>query len=507
MRWVRGRSVRSLVRFHGLGCVLSADVVATWLCDSRGMRVRCGLCLLGVLVVCLGAVVPAHSVRAQSVSARMVKDIRTGGEGSFPGSLTVVGGAVFFVVWEIDISDNFYGSVLWRSDGTAAGTAPVRRLFPHPWLGAVNAKGTLFFTGDDSKSGTELWKSDGTKAGTVLVKDIWPGSEGSWPDGLLSVDGTVFFFGASSERADSLWKSDGTAAGTVLVKEINRTCNSYPSRWGYPPGGGLNVGGTLFVAASDGTTGCELWKSDGTSSDTVLVKDLSPGPNDSSPRRMSEVNGTVFFAGVGQGGEGRRRYPVTELWKSDGTTAGTVLLKRIAPLWIRDVNGTAVFAGSVRGSSGRELWRSDGTTAGTHRVKDIKPGRADDLGRAPGRSINGTLFFSADDATHGYELWRSDGTAAGTRLVKDIKPGSGSSKPSNMTNVNGTLFFTARDGKHGTELWQSDGTKRGTLLVKDINRHGKSSPQELRNLNGTLLFTANDGTHGRELWKAFPAIR
>ena len=60
--------------------------------------------------------------------------------------------------------------------------------------------------------------------------------------------------------------------------------------------------------------------------------------------------------------------------------------------------------------------------------------------------MNGTLFFTANDATTGRELWKSDGTAAGTVLVKDINPGSDSSGPSYLTNVNGTLFFTADDG-------------------------------------------------------------
>ncbi|MEB3831575.1 ELWxxDGT repeat protein, partial [Phormidium sp. CCY1219] len=72
-----------------------------------------------------------------------------------------------------------------------------------------------------------------------------------------------------------------------------------------------------------------------------------------------------------------------------------------------------------------------------------------------------------DDGTNGFELWKSDGTAAGTVLVKDIRSGSGSSNPSNLTNINGTLYFGADDGTNGFELWKSDGTAAGTVLVKD----------------------------------------
>ncbi|NIP52547.1 MAG: hypothetical protein GWN61_15505, partial [candidate division Zixibacteria bacterium] len=45
---------------------------------------------------------------------------------------------------------------------------------------------------------------------------------------------------------------------------------SYPSSL-------INVNGTLFFAASDGIHGYELWKSDGTAAGTVMVKDINPG--------------------------------------------------------------------------------------------------------------------------------------------------------------------------------------------------------------------------------------
>jgi ELWxxDGT repeat protein len=124
------------------------------------------------------------------------------------------------------------------------------------------------------------------------------------------------------------------------------------------------------------------------------------------------------------------------------------------------VNGTLFFRADD-GTNREELWTSDGTAAGTALVKDINPAGSS----VPARLtvMNGTLFFSAHDGgTYGTELWRSDGTAAGTVLVEDINP-AGDSGPSWLTAVNGTLFFAADDGTTGIELWQSDGTAAGTV--------------------------------------------
>ena len=124
------------------------------------------------------------------------------------------------------------------------------------------------------------------------------------------------------------------------------------------------------------------------------------------------------------------------------------------------------------GTTGRELWKSDGTEEGTVLVKDIVAGSGSSLPyNWTATDVNGTAFFTAcssgDQVFGDCELWRSDGTEGGTALVKDIFPG-GSSSPGSLTNVNGMLFFAANDGVGGRELWKSDGTEIGTVLVKDI---------------------------------------
>ena len=101
------------------------------------------------------------------------------------------------------------------------------------------------------------------------------------------------------------------------------------------------------------------------------------------------------------------------------------------PRYLTAVGNTLYFRADD-GTHGAELWKSDGTEAGTVMVKDIRPGT--DSGN-PGEStywltaVGNTVFFDANDGIHGYELWKSDGTEAGTVMVKDINPG-GASDPS-----------------------------------------------------------------------------
>ena len=200
--------------------------------------------------------------------------------------------------------------------------------------------------------------------------------------------------------------------------------------------------------------GGELWKSDGTEAGTVMVKDINPN-GDANPRELVNINGILYFD-ADDGVHGR------ELWRSDGTEAGTVMVKDINPYDLVNINGVFCFNAND-GVHGAELWRSDGTEAGTVMVKDINPnghGYPANL-----VNINGVLYFNADDGVHGYELWRSDGTEAGTVMVKDITPnGNTFFKLFTFININGVLYFLVRDGS-GWKLWRSNGTEEGTVKV------------------------------------------
>ncbi len=437
----------------------------------------------------------------------IVADINPSGDGYYYGDLTNFNGTLFF-----NANDGIHGNELWKTDGTAAGTVMVADINPgsgSSYAGYLtNINGTLFFAAGDGEHGGELWKTDGTATGTTMVADIDPGSGSSNPGQLTYLNGTFFFAANDGVHSYELWKSDGTAAGTVMVADINP--NSYSYGYSAYLSGLKNVNGTLFFSASDGAHSYELWKSDGTAGGTMMVADINLD-GDSYIRYLSDANGTLLFS-ADDGIHGN------ELWKSDGTAAGTVMVKDInttisaylVPSQLIAVGGTLFFTSHDNSSGSTQLWKTDGTTAGTVLLADL--GTYYSYWDAPNfdlTDVNGTLFFRADDGIHGFELWKSDGTAVGTVMVADINPGiyDGSLQYyTDLTNVNGTLFFVADDGTHGNELWKSDGTADGTVMVKDITPGNDGSFSylgfDMTDVNGTLFFTASDDTHGYELWKS-----
>ena len=115
-----------------------------------------------------------------------------------------------------------------------------------------------------------------------------------------------------------------------------------------------------------------------------------------------------------------------------------------------------------------ELWKSDGTAAGTVLVKDIWSGSSMAAILMVLSGVGSTLFFAATDGINGTELWKSDGTSCRYYTGKGYMARIGDSYPFSLKSVDGQLYFSADNGTKGDELWKSDGTTAGTVLVKDI---------------------------------------
>lgn len=284
------------------------------------------------------------------------------------------------------------------------------------------------------------------------------------------------------------------AIGADLLKNI------YADAVDANPGPFVEVNGTAFFAATSATTGRELWKTNGTAAGTVIVANIRPGADSSGPGNLVNVGGTLFFTAT-DGTSG------AELWKSDGTAGGTQRVADITPgangsnpTFLTNVDGLLYFS-AADGTNGNELWQSDGTIGGTFMVRDIFAGGSSSSPIFL-TNVNGTVFFAAITAS-GDELWKSDGTLDGTVLVKDISPAAGSSSPGGLVNVAGTLFFSATEPTGGKELWKSNGTTSGTVRVANLaTGANNSNPAELVEMNGQVFFRANDGVSGAELWKS-----
>ncbi len=432
--------------------------------------------------------------------------------GVLPTQFTSFNGALYLA------SNGPTGHEIWKSDGTADGTQPITNMsLADPKFNSLTVVGnTLFFTAN-SGAGIELWKSDGSVAGTVQVKDIRTGGLGSSPSRLTNVNGELFFSANNGSAGEELWKSDGSAAGTLMVKDLRpgNGVGSTPLRL-------TNVAGTLYFYANDGSTGYEFWKSDGTAAGTVRITDLNlrdvraGWPEDD---RLAVIGSTFFFMGWDDAAG-------AELWRSDGTAAGTYRISNIGPGALNATTphgdgssyltavGQTLYLRANDGLTGNELWRSDGTAAGTSLVIDAHLGTLEGFSSSePGpvfTNVNGVLYFIARMplpppyvGSSGSQVWRTDGTPEGTRLAFTLP-----STPYNLTSVNGLLAFICDDQVSGGELWVSDGTQQGTYRTSNINpdnSYNASAPSNLTEANGNLYFVANDGATGPELYVRYPS--
>jgi uncharacterized repeat protein (TIGR01451 family) len=405
----------------------------------------------------------------------LLADICPGVCASDPVFLTPFGGDLYFSVGRYP-----FGYALWKTDGTKAGTVKVLDLYVSD-MAPVNGKLILSaYSSSSQDAGVELWTSDGTTAGTVLMADIWPGTEDSWPSFLGQAGSNLYFNAEDPTHGRELWKTDGTPAGTSLVKDLGPG-DSFFRGSPVPPETFVAVGNRLFFKATPPFTAGTFWVTDGTEAGTYSINDLVPDGSSwgTEPLSMTVRGGDVFFVVGSRAGN----YIVWELWKTDGTAAGTLRLKsdnlamphsRLPDMGV--LGNTVFFAGID--AAGVEPWTTDGTPAGTARFADLFPGPGYSLNPVsmnPFTTVGADLLFFADDGVHGMELWKTDGSPGGTSLVADLNPGAADSFGNSDSFDHGTVtdgrwFFGAHDAA-GWALWVSDGTPAGTQLVRRFPVH------------------------------------
>lgn len=257
---------------------------------------------------------------------------------------------------------------------------------------------------------------------------------------------------------------------------------------------GLAVADIFYFTADDGVHGVELWRSDGTEAGTQMVADINPGSGSSRPTWLTLVNGQIlFFARTDAAG--------LELWRSDGTAAGTTMLKDFNPgpadgirtfnaPQIRDMlvrDGVLYFAADSAGVYGN-LCRSDGTPQGTYTIKSVCPTCASNTYTTGWFTLlNNTLYFIA-----GNDLWKSNGTPSGTTTLID-----GDGYPGHFSQLkaagNKLYFAGQRTSSIDVEPYYNNGSAGSATLLKDIGEgdFNSSNPRQFTTFGNKVYFIAN----------------
>lgn len=394
------------------------------------------------------------------------------------------------------VNDTGLGYELWKTDGTVAGTELVRDIAwgdksSTPHFFAATTAGMLFQANRGERYGGDtLWISEGTASTTRMVKDLAHFTYNSYPSAPTVVGNELFFlanqtpaFGYNAPRQWELWKTNGSPAGTQLVLNLikDRTHPDYSEygkgdkNFGNEYAALVNFDGKLYVSGRD-NFGWGLWRTDGTPEGTEKLPDVLPNRSTVIMTQLTVYRHNLFFFAATPNGMG--------LWKLGANQSIATLVQDglIAPRSLTVVSGKLAFTNN----DAQELWRSDGSKAGTHKVT-LLPLAADAV-VDKFQPFSDKFIFRArwdmqgdDDGHYVYyaqsALWISDGTAAGTYPLTDFYPRE-------HVLLDHRIMFA--DEHRG--LWTSDGTPAGTQRILDENS------SFLTNVNGTVYYFTTRGT-------------
>lgn len=323
--------------------------------------------------------------------------------------------------------------------GKAYGQPVLMKVIPTGSTNFTTTEGRLFFTSGDS-----LWTSNGTAASTYFIKKT---GEPFLNVTNLRLGTFIYFTTLQADGKTALWRTNGTAVNTTKIAA-------------YPTINPLIVyNGALYLGINDGVRGYELWRLN-LSNVLNIVKDINPGGGDGLANNIIISSGTLFFPAFGGPGG-------FNIWKSTGSTASTVMAVDLPftafGLDLTDVNGTIFFSNeyTIGFTNYGELWKSNGTTAGTSIIKSF----SDDFVTFQFSQLTeykDKLYFYLIENTgvDFVSLWSSDGTNLGTVEIKHNIFIDIALSPIFITN--NTLVMTA-SSLFQLPLKKSDGTTPGTI--------------------------------------------
>lgn len=346
----------------------------------------------------------------------------------------------------------------------------------------------IFFSARNDGSGKELWSSDGTSSNTNLVIDIEPGET----DGLTTFYSTELnnelFFVAKDDynySGGEIWKTNGTEVGSSLVTTYNGRLF-----------GMTTVGNEFFMTIKTDNNTLQIWKSDGTNSGTVLVKDNISIWN--TPSFQGSLNKNFIFT---------VQVPSTnnsKVWRSDGTDVGTFALTG-------EIDGNGSTGGTTDLSHYMNynnklyfitryfLYETDGTTSGTNSIASVWNAQNNLVNFGDAIELNGKMYFSFFSKNlKKLSIYRSDGTASGTSEIYTVTNNQ-YFYPSYLNTFGYNLIFSSVNSSNGTSLFYLDSN---TDLVTEvlqvdqtpqepINFLGKYSALSLDNINGNIFFVSS----------------
>jgi ELWxxDGT repeat protein len=275
-----------------------------------------------------------------------------------------------------------------------------------------------------------------------------------------------------------------------------------------PPGSGptflstgeemVTFGGYVYFAADDGVVGNELWRTDGTSAGTTRVRDFNPGgaQANGNPRDFKIVGNRLLFT-ASNGQSGTAIYVVdpggapqlTTATGSAGPANGGTLLGAVAGRALLVHYNGSVNALYALGQTGTAFTK---ISAGNNNV---------DSNNGSATVGNYAYYGQATGPNSATEPWRTNGTT--TEKVAEVRPGPDGSGPFSWIATSDRAYFTADDGTHGRELWTTDGTDAGTRLVHEhhpLSIRTVFSPP--RAVNGNILYyVPDDPATGAEVWR------
>jgi len=337
-----------------------------------------------------------------------------------------------------------------------------------------------------------------------LVEDIYPGTGGSFPQGLTFFHDTLYFGAVDTNYGKELWAYYGQG---IPSKRISDSYPGKSSGWAAESNVPMSIyKNKIYYGGYSGINAHTLLSY----SNPVGLKVeyttpyVSGGLSAVPFNNFDTLNNLLYFVGDSVG-------YTSYLCSYDGLTVPIVhnklnssVISNLSPSLVR-YKGKIFFCLFLSTSGyGNELYAYNPATNQVNLEADIAPGTTN--GNPSGFKVYGSkLYFVATDTSHGMELWSYDGTTA-TRLT-DIVAGKGDGVDAiggrNIEGYNGSIYFPGIVGVNHKALYRYDTLSHASSLAYDPQGSDPVGgvPQQLYATPSNLYFYFSTTASGSELYK------